>query len=119
MPRTHEYDGLLGKTECEEGLAFLVDKAERQGICFTEVFTYPSEIAEQDDFTRSGLMIMLAWGLLECSYPTSEFVPSMRLLEIMRTRKRWKNLPAWKSMIDRVMKRFKTVDEEVKPDIEI
>lgn len=96
MARKYDTLGLLGMTEMELAVEFILDLAEEKKLPLNEVVVYPLAFTFQNS-KRDGLLtgvIHLAYReLIEPNYPNGVWKVTQKLIEIMRKRECWKDLP--------------------------
>ena len=86
--------GLLGMSEMEWAVEKMLEMAEAKGVPFPLLRVHPEEFIVPDRLSvLVGFCQLVAHGWLVPSYPNSTFVCSQGLIERMRTRKVWADLP--------------------------
>ena len=84
---------LLGMSEMESALEYMLQKAERAKICFTQVRIYKEDFKDPD-FNIVGFCQLCMNGWIMTGMCTNgSFEPSPELIERMRLREEWKGLP--------------------------
>ena len=101
MPNRKELDGLLGMYEMEVALEIMLQRSEQKGISFEKLTVGP------DDFILLQSLIGFCHLLVRrlvvpAIYPNSEFMIGQSLVDRMRIREVWKDLPNPPTMEERV-----------------
>lgn len=119
-----KYSGLLGMTEMEEAVRYMVDEAEKHGYTISEVRFAPWGYIrpEKEGSSRYSCLIgfcqLVARGLTVPDYPNTEFIPSNELIDHLN--KRWgtsyfyakRKFEMVQEMIDRWEKELKVPADE-------
>lgn len=98
-----ELDWLLGMYEMETTVEVMLKKSELTGVPFQEL------IVSDCDFIGNGMVgfcQMLCRNLFVPGYPNGEFLVSNRLVDVMRTREVWKDMPYPPTLMEVMEKRM-------------
>lgn len=88
--KRNELNGLLGMSEPEWAVDIIFNRAEMDGVVFSDA------VVDLDDFVPHdvyGFCILLMRGYMRLGYPHKYFLVDKKLVEILRERPIWKDLP--------------------------
>lgn len=90
MEHRAELNGLLGWHEAECAVEVMIKKSERLGFPFEKLWIRPDEFSGDE---LVGFCILLAGGYIRIGYPTGYFWVDRSLVEKMRQRPIWSQIP--------------------------
>lgn len=102
-----EFKSLMGMYEMEFTLEEIYKRCVLRNCPFQDAYLNCSDFVDKDSrHLLIGFCCLLGFGWLEPDYPNGYFKMSQGLVERLRTRELWKDLPYAKGYVDRMAKRM-------------